>query len=295
MSAPGRGRHGAAGRQQRRAVARNERLRLLLRSATFISGMIIVLFWVGCALFGARLVPYDPYAGDLLNTLAPPSADNWFGTDQLGRDVFSRVIVGARDILTIAPLATLLGTVLGTALGLITGYFRGLVDDVVEPHHRRGARAAARHHRAAGAGGARQLEHHRDRRHRHHLRAHHRAHRARGRALGARSRLRGAAASCAARTPSTSCSSRSCPTCCRPSSSRRRCGSATRSSPWRRSSFLGFGIQPPSADWGLAISDSYGLIDGGFWWTVLFDAFAIASLVVGVNLVADGVQGAFET
>ena len=60
-------------------------------------------------------------------------------------------------------------------------------------------------------------------------------------------------------------------------------------------SFLGFGIQPPSADWGLAISDSYGLIDGGFWWTVLFDAFAIASLVVGVNLVADGVQGAFET
>jgi peptide/nickel transport system permease protein len=60
-------------------------------------------------------------------------------------------------------------------------------------------------------------------------------------------------------------------------------------------SFLGFGIQPPSADWGLAISDSYGLIDGGFWWTVLFDAFAIASLVVGVNLVADGVQSAFET
>ena len=60
-------------------------------------------------------------------------------------------------------------------------------------------------------------------------------------------------------------------------------------------SFLGFGIQPPSADWGLAISDSYGLIDGGFWWTVLFDAFAIASLVVGVNLVADGIQSAFET
>ena len=60
-------------------------------------------------------------------------------------------------------------------------------------------------------------------------------------------------------------------------------------------SFLGFGIQPPSADWGLAISDSYGLIDGGFWWTVLFDAGAIASLVVGVNMVADGVHGAFET
>src|ERR1700687_4006635 len=112
-------------------VARNERLRLLLRSATFLSGAVIVLFWAGCALFGAQLVPHDPYSGDLLNTLAPPSADNWFGTDQLGRDVFSRVIVGARDILTIAPLATLLGTLLGTALGLVTGYFRGFVDDAV--------------------------------------------------------------------------------------------------------------------------------------------------------------------
>ena len=59
-------------------------------------------------------------------------------------------------------------------------------------------------------------------------------------------------------------------------------------------SFLGFGIQPPSPDWGLAISDSYGLIDGGFWWTVLFDGLAIASAVVGVNLVADGVHGAFD-
>jgi peptide/nickel transport system permease protein len=60
-------------------------------------------------------------------------------------------------------------------------------------------------------------------------------------------------------------------------------------------SFIGFGIQPPSPDWGLAISDSYGLINGGYWWTVLFDALAIASLVVGVNLVADGIQGALET
>ncbi|TIV73844.1 MAG: ABC transporter permease subunit, partial [Mesorhizobium sp.] len=59
-------------------------------------------------------------------------------------------------------------------------------------------------------------------------------------------------------------------------------------------SFMGFGIQPPSPDWGLSISSNYGMIGGGFWWTVLFDALAIASLVIGVNLVADGVHGAFN-
>ncbi len=59
-------------------------------------------------------------------------------------------------------------------------------------------------------------------------------------------------------------------------------------------SFMGFGIQPPSPDWGLSISNNYGMIGGGFWWTVLFDALAIASLVIGVNLVTDGVQGSLN-
>jgi peptide/nickel transport system permease protein len=103
----------------------------LSRSATFLTGLAIVLFWVVCALFGEHFTPYDPLADDIINSLMPPSADHWFGTDQLGRDVFSRVIVGSRDILTVAPLATLLATVAGTTLGLFTGYFRGLVDDII--------------------------------------------------------------------------------------------------------------------------------------------------------------------
>ncbi len=275
-------------------VARNERLRLLLRSATFLSGMVIVLFWAGCAIFGARLVPYDPYSGDLLNTLAPPSTDNWFGTDQLGRDVFSRVIVGARDILTIAPLATLLGTFLGTALGLITGYFRGFVDDAVSrlvdavlalpliiiallalvalgsskttvvivigvifaPIVARTVRSAVLSER--------ELDY------------------------VAAAKLRGENALYIMFVEIL-------PNVIPPIlvETTVRLGYAIFTV--ATLSFIGFGIQPPSADWGLAIADSYGLINGGFWWTVLFDAFAIASLVVGVNLVADGVQGAFET
>jgi peptide/nickel transport system permease protein len=57
-------------------------------------------------------------------------------------------------------------------------------------------------------------------------------------------------------------------------------------------SFLGFGVQPPSPDWGLTISENYASIIGGFWWTVAFDTAATASLVVGVNLFADGIQRA---
>jgi peptide/nickel transport system permease protein len=59
-------------------------------------------------------------------------------------------------------------------------------------------------------------------------------------------------------------------------------------------SFLGFGIQPPAPDWGLQIFEHYGLISGGFWWPTLFPALAIATLVVGVNLIADGITHVFE-
>ena len=103
----------------RRDRARNI-LRTLSRSGVFLTGFAIILFWVSCALFGNYLVPYDPLVSDILNALLPPSAEHWFGTDQLGRDVFSRVIVGSRDILVVAPAATLLATVIGSALGLST-------------------------------------------------------------------------------------------------------------------------------------------------------------------------------
>ena len=110
---------------------RFERTKALLRSPTFVAGVLILAFWALCALVGHWVVPQDPYASDPLNSLTPPDRTHWFGTDQLGRDVFARVIVGARDILTIAPLATLLGTVAGTTVGLMVGYFDGWVDNVV--------------------------------------------------------------------------------------------------------------------------------------------------------------------
>ena len=274
--------------------ARYERLRLLARSWSFIIGLVIVLFWVGCALFGSELVPQDPFNGDLLNTLLPPSADNWFGTDQLGRDVFSRVIVGARDILTIAPLATLLGTVLGTALGLVTGYFRGIIDDSVSrlvdavlalPLVIIALLALV----ALGTSNvtvvivigvvfapiiARTV---------------------RSSVLSERELDYVAAAQLRGENAAYIMFAEILPNILPPIlvESTVRLGYAIFTV--ATLSFIGFGIQPPSPDWGLAVSESYGLINGGYWWTVMFDAAAIASLVVGVNLVADGIQGTLES
>ena len=112
-------------------VARQEQLRALLRSRTFVAGMVVVTFWVLCAAFGELIATHDPLAPDLSDTLAPPSAEHWFGTDRLGRDSFARVMVGGREILIVAPAAALLATAAGTALGLVAGYLRGVVDDVL--------------------------------------------------------------------------------------------------------------------------------------------------------------------
>jgi peptide/nickel transport system permease protein len=262
---------------------RFDQLRLLLRSPTFVVGVVIVVWWIVCALAGQWIVRLDPYASDPLNSLLPPDHTHWFGTDQLGRDVFSRVIVGARDILTIAPLATLLGTAAGTALGLIVGYFEGWVDNVVgraivallalatvgasnvtvilvigitfTPITARTVRAAVF------------AERHLD--------------------YVAAAQLRGERAPYIMFVEIL-------PNVLPPIivEATVRLGYAIFAV--ATLSFLGFGIQPPSADWGLALSESYTLMAGGAWWTVVFSAGAIATLVVGVNLIADSVQGVLD-
>ncbi|MGH2931209.1 MAG: ABC transporter permease, partial [Solirubrobacteraceae bacterium] len=113
------------------ADLRREFLRDLTHQKSFVVGAIIIGFWIVAAIFGNALVPHDPFAQNLSAINTGPSGSHWFGTDQLGRDMFARVITGSRDILITAPLATLLGTVLGTAIGLVMGYLRGMVDDVL--------------------------------------------------------------------------------------------------------------------------------------------------------------------
>ena len=88
----------------------------------------IILF---AAVFGPALVPYDPLATNAASALQPPSWTHWFGTDQLGRDVFSRVIVAARLDLAISVAAVALSFVAGSFLGAMAGYFGGWTDRLV--------------------------------------------------------------------------------------------------------------------------------------------------------------------
>jgi peptide/nickel transport system permease protein len=268
---------------------RGEFFRDLVHSKTFIFGASILGFWIFAAIFGNLLVPHDPLAQNLTGINKPPSLSHWFGTDQLGRDMFARVITGARDILITAPAATALGTVLGTALGLAMGYFRGIVDDILgrfveaflalplvvtgilgvialgpsngtliivigivfTPLIARTVRAAVLLERELDYVSA--------------------------------ARLRGEHAPYIMFVEIL-------PNVLAPIMVEFtvRLGYAVFTIVTL--SFLGFGIPPPSSNWGLEISTNYGLVTAGYWWEVLFDALAIASLVVGVNMIANSIE-----
>ena len=265
------------------------RWQLLLRRPTFFVGTGILLFWVICAVFGHLIAPYNPLAQQLLNTNAAPSGAHWFGTDPLGRDVLSRVIVGARDILIITPLATVLGTILGTALGLAMGYLGGTLDliagRIVEavlalpvviiaflfivalgpsvgtlivviglvftPLIARTVRAAVL------------VERHLD--------------------YVSSARLLG-------ENPARVMFGEILPNVM-PAivvEFTVRLGYAVFAV--ATLSFLGFGVQPPTPDWGADIAANYINLVSGYWWQTLFPALAIASLVTAVILIADSIE-----
>lgn len=119
-----------AGTRAERRRRRREVWQILFRSPTFLVGSFILLFWVFDALFWRLIAPQDPQA-ITPDTLKAPSAAHLFGTDNLGRDVLSRLLAGASTVLTVAPAATALGLIGGIVVGLVTGYYRGMFDDIV--------------------------------------------------------------------------------------------------------------------------------------------------------------------
>jgi peptide/nickel transport system permease protein len=265
------------------------RWRLLVRRPAFWVGAGILAFWVVCAIFGYLFAPYSPLAQNLLSANTAPSAAHWFGTDPLGRDVVSRLITGARDILIITPLATILGTILGTALGLAMGYIGGWFDTAVSriveailalpfvivaflfvvalgasvesitlviglvftPLIARTVRAAVLVERNMDYVPAARL-------------------------LGENS----------PRVMFGEILPNVMPAILVEFTVRLGYavfGVATLS-------FLGFGIQPPTPDWGADIANNYIYLTAGYWWQTLFPALAIASLVTSVILIADSIE-----
>jgi peptide/nickel transport system permease protein len=95
-----------------------------------VIGMTIVLIYVGMAIFANVLAPYDPFDGQLDQKLQPPSAAHLLGTDELGRDLLSRLLYGARSSLEIQLSAVLFAVIVGVIWGMIAGYFGGWIDDV---------------------------------------------------------------------------------------------------------------------------------------------------------------------
>jgi peptide/nickel transport system permease protein len=258
-----------------------------------VIGAIVVAFWIFCAIFTDLVTPYDPIFDNEFPLSQSPTRAHPFGTDTNGRDVLSRVLAGSRDILVIAPAATLIGTVLGTTIGLLSGYFRGMFDDVlsrfvdaalalplivtailiVTAVGQSGRREViliigliftpviSRTVRAAVLGET-ELDY---------VQA---------------ARLRGERAPYvmfAEILPNVMSLVVVEFTV--------RLGYAIFAI--ATLGFLGFGVGPPSPDWAAQINQYWTLIDP-YWWMTFFPALAIASLVVCVNLVADGIREVYE-
>jgi peptide/nickel transport system permease protein len=96
-----------------------------------VVGMIIIGILVLVAIFGKFLMPYDPNYSDMSASLIPPNAAHWFGTDQLGRDIFSRIIDGAKISLTVGLSAVAISLTVGTLLGAAAGYRGGKTDTAI--------------------------------------------------------------------------------------------------------------------------------------------------------------------
>jgi peptide/nickel transport system permease protein len=112
------------------ATARTLRRVAIHHRLAAIGCLLLILFFL-CALFAPWLAPHDPTHLDLAQRLLPPSRLHWFGTDELGRDVFSRILYGARISLTVAVAVVGLSLAIGLVLGALAGFYGGLLDTAI--------------------------------------------------------------------------------------------------------------------------------------------------------------------
>ena len=109
----------------------NKALKFIKKNKAFTFAAVLVLLIIGVAVCAPILSTHDPYEAVLADAIQAPSAEHWFGTDGMGRDLYSRVLYGARTSLLSALALVAIITVVGTTLGIIAGYFGGIIDAVI--------------------------------------------------------------------------------------------------------------------------------------------------------------------
>ena len=106
-------------------------IRSALKSNRLAMVCLVLLIVIVLSSMFAFLSPYDPDYMDVMNKMAPPSAKHWFGTDELGRDSFTRALYGGRVSLTVGVSAMIVSVLIGTAIGSVSGYVGGTLDAVL--------------------------------------------------------------------------------------------------------------------------------------------------------------------
>ncbi|MDQ7820633.1 MAG: ABC transporter permease [Armatimonadota bacterium] len=263
-----------------------------LRNPLSLAGVVLIGLLVAGAALAPYLAPADPYQTDIARRLQPPSAAHPLGTDQLGRDILTRILYGTRISLRIAVLTAVIATGIGAPLGIVSGFFRGRTDDLLmrltdmfmafprlilamaiaaalKPTLENVVIAIALASWPAYARLARSVT------------------------LGIREEVYIEAARAIGASPLRILSRHVFPGVVGPLVIQVSLDMGGIILTAAGLSFIGFGAQPPSPEWGLMIAEGRSYITDA-WWLSTFPGLAISLVVLGFNLLGDGIRDVLD-
>ncbi len=264
----------------------------LIRNKAAIAGMIVILILILTAIFADFIAPYHYSTQDLQNVRQAPSSENWFGTDNFGRDIFSRVVYGSRISIQVGFIAVGVAMVLGGILGSISGYYSGRIDNVIMrlmdvllaiPGILLAIAIAA----ALGPGlvnvmiavGIASIPRY--------------ARIVRASVLSLRDQEFVEAARAVGANDFRIITKYILPNCMAPIIVQGTLGVAEAILAAAGLSFIGLGIQPPIPEWGAMLSTARVYIRDA-WWMSIFPGLAIMVTIFGLNLLGDGLRDALD-
>lgn len=267
------------------------RLRSIRRNPMAMVGMGIIVFWALIAILSPFIAPFDPLDQDITHRMKPPSSVHWFGTDELGRDVFSRVMYGAQISLPIGLIVIVFAMIVGCLIGASAGFIGGLYDLLIMrladltmafPSIVLALAIAA----VLGPSITNALiamilvwwpEY---------------ARLMRGQVLSVRNNEYVTAANVLGASGSRTLFRHILPNTFAPILVKASLDAGSAILNIAALSFIGLGAVPPTAEWGAMIS--LGRYKFYFWWMTTFPGLAILSVVLGFNFFGDGVRDAFD-